>query len=71
MNDDEFFVSWLTQKSEQVISKLGREKLSTEEMLILILKNQSKHISQLEAKLKLVSTPKVDGIDYSSIGIEK
>lgn len=55
MFDDNFFDSWLTQKSDDVISKLDREKISTEDMLILLLKSQSNHIRQLETKLKTAS----------------
>ena len=52
MFDQEILSAWLTKKSDEILSKLGREVITTEDMLILILRVQINHFYQLENKLK-------------------
>ncbi len=52
MFDQETLSAWLTKKSDEILSKLGREVITTEDMLILILRVQINHFYQLENKLK-------------------
>lgn len=36
----DLFEAWLAKKNEEILSKIGREKISTEEVLILIFRDQ-------------------------------
>jgi hypothetical protein len=50
--DNEIFDSWLTKKSDEILSKVDREAISTEEMLILILKAQTNHFYHMDIEFR-------------------
>jgi hypothetical protein len=50
--DDILFDSWLTKKSDEILSKVDREKISTEEMLVLILKAQTNHFYHMDVEFR-------------------
>lgn len=50
--DNLVFDSWLTKKSEDILSKVDREKISTEEMLVLILKAQTNHFHHMDVEFR-------------------
>jgi hypothetical protein len=50
--DDILFDSWLTKKSDEILSKVDREKISTEEMLVLILKAQTNHFHHMDVEFR-------------------
>ena len=50
--DDILFDSWLTNKSDEILSKVDREKISTEEMLVLILKAQTNHFHHMDVEFR-------------------
>lgn len=50
--DNLVFDSWLTKKSEEILYKVDREKITTEEMLILILKAQTNHSHHMDVKFR-------------------
>jgi predicted RNase H-like nuclease (RuvC/YqgF family) len=51
--NNEIFDSWLTKKSDQILSKVDRETISTEEMIILVLKAQTNHFDHMDQDMKL------------------
>lgn len=50
--DNNVFDSWLTKKSDEILSKVDREKISTEEMLVLILKAQTNHFHHVDVEFR-------------------
>ena len=50
--DNLVFDSWLTKKSEEILYKVDREKITTEEMLILILKAQTNHFHHMDVEFR-------------------
>lgn len=46
--DNQVFDSWLTAKSQEILSKVDRERITTEEMLVLILKAQTNHFHHMD-----------------------
>jgi exonuclease VII large subunit len=52
MFDNDIFETWLDSKSKEIILKLDREKLSSEEMIILMLKAQTNHFAHLDQDLR-------------------
>jgi hypothetical protein len=50
--DNFVFDSWLTKKSDDILSKVDREKISTEEMLVLILKAQTNHFHHMDVEFR-------------------
>lgn len=46
--DNQVFDSWLTKKSQEILSKVDRERITTEEMLVLILKAQTNHFHHMD-----------------------
>jgi hypothetical protein len=46
------FDSWLAKKSDDILSKVDREKISTEEMLVLILKAQTNHFHHMDVEFR-------------------
>lgn len=50
--DNQVFDSWLTAKSQEILSKVDREKISTEEMLVLILKAQTNHFHHMDQEFR-------------------
>lgn len=49
---NEFFDQWLNQKSNEILSKVEREKISTEDMLILSLKAQVNHFHHMDIEFR-------------------
>ena len=52
MFKDDIFEKWLDTKSKQIILKLDKEKLSSEEMMVLVLKAQANHFQHLDEDLR-------------------
>lgn len=50
--DNQLFDSWLDKKSDEILSKVDRETISTEEMIILVLKAQTNHFHHVDIDLK-------------------
>ncbi len=50
--DNQVFDSWLTKKSQEILSKVDRERITTEEMLILILKAQTNHFHHMDREFR-------------------
>lgn len=50
--DNAIFDSWLTKKSEEILSKVDRATISTEEMLTLILKAQTNHFHHMDVEFR-------------------
>lgn len=50
--NNEIFDSWLTKMSDDILSKVNREKITTEEMIILILKAQTNHFHHMDVEMK-------------------
>lgn len=46
------FDTWLNKKSEEILSKVDRERITTEEMIILVLKAQTNHFYHADIDLK-------------------
>ena len=53
MFDDNMFEEWLNRKAVEVFDKVGREeRISSEEMMILVLKAQANHFMHLDTDLR-------------------
>ncbi|MGZ3787662.1 MAG: hypothetical protein ACXVLQ_04025 [Bacteriovorax sp.] len=52
MFNNQLFDSWLNKKSDEILSKVDRETISTEEMIILVLKAQTNHFYHTDIDLK-------------------
>ena len=52
MFENDVFDTWLDNKSREIILKLDKEKLSSEEMIILMLKAQTNHFAHLDQDLR-------------------
>ncbi len=50
--DNQVFDSWLTAKSQEILSKVDRERITTEEMLVLILKAQTNHFHHMDLEFR-------------------
>ncbi len=50
--DNQVFDSWLTAKSQEILSKVDRERITTEEMLVLILKAQTNHFHHMDQEFR-------------------
>ena len=50
--DNAIFDSWLTKKSDEILSKVNRETITTEEMLTLILKAQTNHFHHMDIEFR-------------------
>lgn len=46
------FDSWLNRKSDEILSKVDRETISNEDMLILILKAQTNHFHHMDDEFR-------------------
>lgn len=57
------FDSWLNKKSDDILSKVDREMITTEEMIILVLKAQTNHFYHTDIELK-------NKIDSSSANLD-
>ncbi len=52
MFDNQVFDSWLTTKSQEILSKVDKERITTEEMLVLILKAQTNHFHHMDLEFR-------------------
>ena len=50
--DNIVFDSWLTKKTDEILSKVDKEKITTEEMLTLILKAQTNHFHHMDVEFR-------------------
>lgn len=50
--DNQIFDSWLTKKSDEILSKVDRETISNEDMLILILKALTNHFHHVDVEFR-------------------
>lgn len=50
--NNQIFDSWLNKKSDEILSKVDREKISTEEMIILVLKAQTNHFHHMDVDMR-------------------
>ena len=50
--DNMVFDAWLNNKSQEILSKVDREKITTEEMLVLILKAQTNHFHHMDLEFR-------------------
>lgn len=50
--DNLVFDSWLTKKSDEILFKVDKEKITTEEMLTLILKAQTNHFHHMDVEFR-------------------
>lgn len=50
--NNQIFDSWLNRMSDEILSKVNREKITTEEMIILILKAQTNHFHHMDIEMK-------------------
>ncbi len=49
---NEFFDHWLNQKSNEILAKVEKEKISNEDMLILSLKTQVNHFHHMDIEFR-------------------
>jgi hypothetical protein len=52
MFGNELFDNWLNQKSLEILNKVEKEKISTEDMLILSLKAQTNHFHHMDQEFR-------------------
>jgi uncharacterized YccA/Bax inhibitor family protein len=52
MFENQLFDHWLQQKSQEILAKLDKEKVSTEDMLILTLKAQTNHFHHMDVEFR-------------------
>lgn len=52
MFGNELFDHWLNQKSLEILNKVEKEKISTEDMLILSLKAQTNHFHHMDQEFR-------------------
>ena len=52
MFDDQLFEDWLDKKTKAIFSKLGEEAISSDEMILLVLKAQTNHFEHLDKDLR-------------------
>ena len=57
---NEFFDQWLNQKSNDILAKVEKEKISNEDMLILSLKAQVNHFHHMDIEFR-EEFRKIDG----------
>ncbi len=50
--DNFVFDSWLNKKSDEILSKVDKSTISTEEMLTLILKAQTNHFHHMDVEFR-------------------
>ena len=51
MFDDQLFEDWLDKKTQAIFLKLGDEAISSDEMILLVLKAQTNHFEHLDKDL--------------------
>ena len=72
--NNQIFESWLDKKSDEILSKVDREKISTEEMIVLILKAQTNHFFHIDQEVKeQINTVnyRIDSLDKRIDGLDK
>lgn len=52
MFENQLFDHWLQQKSQEILSKMDKEKVTTEDMLILTLKVQTNHFHHMDVEFR-------------------
>ena len=52
MFENQLFDHWLQQKSQEILSKIDKEKVTTEDMLILTLKAQTNHFHHMDVEFR-------------------
>jgi hypothetical protein len=52
MFENQLFDHWLQQKSQEILSKMDKEKIATEDMLILTLKAQTNHFHHMDVEFR-------------------
>ena len=52
MSDDQLFEDWLDKKTKAIFLKLGEEAISSDEMILLVLKAQTNHFEHLDKDLR-------------------
>ena len=50
--DNMQFDYWLTQKSQEILSKADKEKITTEDLIILTLKAQTNHFHHMDIEFR-------------------
>lgn len=50
--ENQLFDHWLNQKSQEILSKMDKEKVTTEDMLILTLKAQTNHFHHMDVEFR-------------------
>lgn len=50
--NNQIFDGWLNKKAEEILSKVNRETITTEEMIVLILKAQTNHFYHMDQETK-------------------
>lgn len=50
--NNEIFDSWLDKKSDEILSKVDRETITTEEMIVLVLKAQTNHFHHMDVDMR-------------------
>jgi hypothetical protein len=68
--NNEIFDSWLNKKADEILSKVNREMITTEEMIVLILKAQTNHFSHMDHDLKLAIQKSHDDIALVNLKLE-
>jgi hypothetical protein len=52
MFNNDILEQWLEQKSQEILSKIEREHISTEDMIILLLKAQVNHFHHMDLEFR-------------------
>lgn len=52
MFENQLFDHWLQQKSQEILAKMDKEKVTTEDMLILNLKAQTNHFHHMDVEFR-------------------
>lgn len=50
--NNQIFDGWLNNKADEILSKVNRETITTEEMIVLILKAQTNHFYHMDQETK-------------------
>ena len=50
--ENQLFDHWLNKKSQDILSKMDKEQITTEEMLILTLKAQTNHFHHMDVEFR-------------------
>jgi hypothetical protein len=50
--ENQLFDHWLNQKSQEILSKMDKEKVTTEDMLILTLKALTNHFHHMDVEFR-------------------